>query len=62
VFAFFCEAAFGKILSLMMAYFTLGVKKDPYRLLMDERAKRNLNLTTVNFNYIVAGDILSIAF
>jgi len=45
-----------------MRYFSLGVKKQPYRLLMDERAKRNLNLASVNFNYIVAGDILSIAF
>jgi len=45
-----------------MDYFNYNVDKQSYELLMAARTKRKFNLVSSNQGYIVAGDILSIAF
>jgi hypothetical protein len=45
-----------------MNYFNYDIDKQSYELLMEVRTKRKFNLLLSNQGYIVAGDILSIAF
>ena len=45
-----------------MTYFINRPDKNINKLLISRRSRRVMSLSLVNFNYIVAGDILSIAF
>ena len=45
-----------------MVYFNYEIDKQSHELLMETRTKRKFNLVLSNKGYIVAGDILSIAF